>query len=360
MAAKGLLYKADKKRFSIIQRLWWSSIPALLIASPLAAQSPTAAICGSVYTQTGNPASGARIQSTQNGHSLSIRADEKGRFCYWAPPGLQTLGFEDVSKAETGSYEVTAEPESMLLLTIMLQKRTAASDKGQLVGKTAEALDPWGPARILTAKQIESLPNVGHLWALLNQTDSSIVTDTFDVSGMDSDQQFLLGVRGSSWTQNQALLNGLSVTDPSGAGMLYFPDVTSMGEIIYTAGDSPTAHTGPGAHIQMIPKTGEGKLHGDAFTFFQAGALQNVNPTGRDRFFGITESDERWKYMVNSGFQLGGPVGSFPWTYFGSISIRDFEKWIRNQVLPVSASVGQETFNLSGWLSSKDQLSFYW
>jgi hypothetical protein len=251
-------------------------------------------------------------------------------------------------------YQNVAEPERSFSLTAVLRRRAES-----IVNSTS-APDPWRPERVLTAKQIESLPNTGHLWALLNQIDASVVADIFDVAGMHSDQQFLLGVRGSSWTQNQAQLNGLNVTSPSGDGMLLFPDLTSMQEINYAIGDSPAWHTGSGAHISMILKTGERELHGQTYLFFQGGALQNGNPTQRYRFFGITDSDERWKHLVHGGFQLGGAAGRFPWTYFSSVSIRNLEKWIRNQRMPVSSNVSQGTFHLSGRLSPKDQLSFFW
>jgi hypothetical protein len=258
----------------------------------------------------------------------------------------------------------TDEPGKLPSLTVVLPDYAESildsnpwdNKKWQIAGTP----DPWQPERVLTAKQIESMPNTGHLWSLLNQTDASVVADIFDIAGMHSDQQFLLGVHGSSWTQNQAQLNGLNVTSPSGDGMLLFPDLTSVQEITYAIGDSPTWHTGPGAHISMTLKTGERKLHGQTYLFFQGGALQNVNPTQRYQFFGITDSDERWKHLVHGGFQLSGPAGRFPWTYFGSVSTQNMEKWIRNHGIPVSSSVSQETIHLSGRMSPKDRLSIFW
>jgi hypothetical protein len=261
-----------------------------------------------------------------------------------------------------GFFSVFSPAQDTQPLTVVLPDR-AKSILGSNPGDNNNSTDapaPRQPERVLTEKQIESMPNAGHLWALLNHTDASVVADIFDIGGMHSDQQFLLGVHGSSWTQNLAQLNGLNVTNPSGDGMLLFPDLTSVKEISYATGDSPAWHTGPGAHISMILKTGERKLHGQAYLFFQSGALQNVNPTERYQFFGITDSDERWKHFVRGGFQLGGPAGRFPWTYFGSVSTQNMEKWIRNHGTPVSSVVTQETVHLSGRLSPKDQLSIFW
>ena len=141
--------------------------------------------------------------------------------------------------------------------------------------------------------------------------------------------------------------------------MLVFPDMAAMESIIYTVGDSLTNHVGAGAHLDMIPKTGDRELHGQAQMFFQAGALQNTNSSERNRSFFITDSDERWRHFVNTSFQIGGPFGRKPWTYFGAFSARALEKWIRNQPEPVTGNLGQGTFSISGRLSSKDQIGIY-
>jgi hypothetical protein len=52
--------------------------------------------------------------------------------------------------------------------------------------------------------------------------------------------------------------------------------------------------------------------------------------------------------MVDGNFQIGGPLGSKPWTYFGAVSLRDQEKLIREHPLPVSGNVFQETIHLNG------------
>jgi hypothetical protein len=225
--------------------------------------------------------------------------------------------------------------------------------------RESEAPDPYPPERFLTANDIESLPSTGNLWSLLNRTESSVVTDIYDISGLHSDSQLLLGVRGSSWTQNQGVANGQTVSHPAGDGMLIDPDLTAVDSIVYTIGDSGTRHSGPGAHVEWTQKAGLQESHGQAQLFFQGGALQNTNVTARDRSFGITQSDERWKHFINGGVQLGGPLVSRRWTYFSSVSVRDLRKWIRNQALPVSGTVGQENLTLSGELSSGSRLTLH-
>lgn len=343
---------------------WIPVIILLLVAAmPARAQYPTSTISGTVRTEEGKPVADTRIQWIQHGHPITLLTDAIGGFCYYfVEPGRRILSFEHSSTSEAGRYEALINPGALLHLTVVLHDGAgdgSGSAYWEVEKQVIEVQDVWQPERVLTARQIESLPSAEHLWSFLNQTEPSVVADRYDISGMNSQRQLLLGVRGSSWTQNQASLNGLTVTHPSGDGMLAFPDMTAMEAIIYSVGDSQTRHTGSGAHLALIPKSGERELHGQAQFFFQSGALQNTNPTTRYRFFGITESDERWCHFVNGGVQLGSPVRNSPWSYFGSISVRDLEKHIRNHPLPVSGDVRQETFNLSGQLSPRNQVGFY-
>ena len=106
-----------------------------------------------------------------------------------------------------------------------------------------------------------------------------MVAERFDISGFYSHRQLLLGVRGSSWAQNQASLNGLSVTHASGDGMLVFPDLTTLEAIVFTVGYSPTQHTGAGAHLALLPKSRRARASwpdGDVFSMRRAAKHQCV------------------------------------------------------------------------------------
>ncbi len=335
----------------------------LTLSTHAHAQYPTSTISGSVRTEDGSPVPNATIQWIQNGQSVSLIADTTGVFSFhFVTPGQHSLSFEHPSTREIGRYQALISPGTSLRLAVILHSAPgngAGSSPWEIKRQEIVEENAWQPERVLTASQIESLPSTEHLWSLLNHTEASVVAGRFDISGLYSHRQLLLGVRGSSWSQNQASLNGMSVTHTSGDGMLLFPDLTTMEAIVFTVGDSPTQHTGPGAHVALLPKAGERELHGQTEMFFQCGALQNTNPSERYRFFRITDSDERWRHFANGGFQLGGAFGRRPWYYFGAISGRDLEKHIRNQSLPVSVKLGQGTFNLSGPLSSQDTVSFY-
>jgi hypothetical protein len=321
-------------------------------------------VSGSVRSEDGAPVPGVLIRWYQSGHPVTLVTDQAGSFAfYFAAPGRRVITFEHETAGRAGKFEVSFEPGTPLNLSILIRK-PGDSDTGggtwDIREDRSEGREAWPPERTLMRDRIEMLPGTEHLWSLLNHTEPSVVTDLYDIAGMSSHRQFLVGVRGSSWTQNQASLNGLAAGHPGGDGMLMFPDLAATEAVVYTIGGSAMGYTGPGAHLELLPKSGDGELHGEAFGFFQGGILQNTNVSQRLRFFGITESDERWKRFLNGGLQLGGPLRSRQWTYFASWSVRDTEKHIRNQVLPVSAHVDQASGTVAGQLPSGDKVAFFW
>jgi hypothetical protein len=333
-------------------------IMALSAASaPLLAQYST--ISGYVFVWDGKSSSDdVRIEWMQNGRLMTLTPDSNGFFYInFVPPGRYLFDFNRLSTGEHGRHEAIIGQSDYLAMDV---KFTSQGPIIALISSPHAELDAWPSERTLTENTLESLPETSNLWSFFSNTEGSVVTDWYDVAGMHSYRQMLIGVHGSSWTQNQATLNGVPINHPAGEGMLFLPDLSTMESVTYSIGGSPTVNTSPGAHFSMISKTGESQLHGEAYSFLQCGALQNNNLTEHYRFFGITEPDERWKHYLNGGFQLSGPMGKLPWTYFGAISARDISKRIRNQTLPVTSNVVQESLNFSGRLSTKDQLGIYW
>ena len=314
-------------------------------------------IDGIIRGSDGKPVAGAKIcvlhdeSGIEDGVEAQTVSDSEGRFTFFfINPGRTILHFDHDSMEGTAAYKTRLYPGQILRLEVQ-------------AGKAREvpvAPVSWKAEKVLAEEWMDVFPNTKHIWAFLNHSEPSVVAERYDVSGMHGHRQFLLGVRGSSYTQNPSDIDGIDISSPDGNGMLAFPDFAAMKSVVYTVGDSMNQHLGTGAHLSLIPKTGGRRMHGEARLFFQSGALQNTNPTERMQFFGITDSDERWRRFINTDFQLGGPVGQKSWTYFGAISLRDQEKYIREQILPVSATVVQETMNLSGSFSEKNRLSVYW
>jgi hypothetical protein len=326
------------------------------------AQSLSSTVSGIVSTDDGKPLPDVSIRWNQQGQSVLVSTDAEGRFTFaFTEPGIRTLRFEHTSTPAAGSYDAILHEDASMDLSVVLHRNKAGggSDVWSIQQRYRRPPAVASPERVISMDSMKFQPGTDSLWSFLNMTEPSVVTDRFDISGLHSYRQLRLGVRGSSLTQNQALVNGMTITHPTGEGLLGFPDLSAMESVVYSVGTSRTRHTGPGAHIELIPKTGSREPHGQARLLFQAGALQSSNVTPRYREFGLTESDERWKRFLNGGFQLGGPMGQSQWTYFTALSVRDAEKWVRNHDLPVSGTLGQETLNLVGQLSPENRLSIY-
>jgi len=350
-----------KKITAVIARGLLFLFLSFATAMPVLSQYQTSTILGLVRAN-GEPVPNARIEWTQDGQLRSLVTDSSGRFSFFfVSPGLHRFRFTHPSSMEAGEHVALVNVNASLSLDVVLRYHESLTGTDTWLIREQPTTVPVleQPERLITFRQIESLPHSEHLWSFLNHTEVSVITDRYDIGGLDSNRQYLFGVHGSSELQNQGILNGLNVNNPSNLEMLVFPDMAATESIIYTVGDSRTSHSGPGGHLDFIPKTGGRELHGQAQVFFQAGALQNINSSARNRSFFISDSDERWRHFVNGSFQIGGPIGKRPWSYFGAISVRDLEKWIRNHPVPVSGNLTQGTFSISGRLSSRDQIGLF-
>jgi hypothetical protein len=333
-----------------------------LLAALAAAQSVPSTVSGTVITDDGVPLPNVSVRWNQQGQSFAVATDSLGKFSFdFSEAGMRKLQFEHPSTVVTGIYDATLSENASIDLSVVLHRDdgSGGNDSWSIKRQYGKPPAMISAERLISLESMNAQPGTESLWSFLNMSEPSVVADRFDISGMHSYRQLLLGVRGSSWTQNQALVNGIAITNPSGEGMLAFPDMSAMDSVIYSVGTSSTKYTGPGGHIDLISKVGTAQPHGQVRMAFQSGALQNANVIGRYREFGFTESDERWKHFFNGGFQLGGPLGQSRWTYFTAISARDAEKRIRNHPLPVSGAVLQETFNAAGAWSSQDRLIFH-
>jgi len=326
------------------------------------AQNLSSTVSGTVTSDDGQPLPYVSVRWIQQGQALLVSTNAAGRFSVeFAEPGIRTLQFKHSSTSMVGSYNAVLHEDSSIDLSVILQRNqgSGGNDAWLIQRRYSKRPAVASSERVISTESMKFQPGTDSLWSFLNMTEPSVVADRFDISGLHSYRQLRLGVRGSSLQQNQALVNGMTITHPAGEGLLGFPDLSAMESVVYSVGTSKTRHTGPGAHIELIPKTGSREPHGQARILFQAGALQSSNVTPRYREFGLTQSDERWKRFLNGGFQLGGPIGRSQWTYFTALSIRDAEKRVRNHDLPVSGTLGQETLNLVGQLSPQNRLTIY-
>ncbi|PYV93626.1 MAG: hypothetical protein DMG05_00950 [Acidobacteria bacterium] len=333
----------------------WAS---LLWASSLKAQIPWGEISGEVFGFSGKPLSGAAVE-LENGPRLAVLTNEKGQFSFhFLPPAIYRVSFSHPLASQKAIFEIDNTFKYSSFLKVRLQEESPWT--WSLLEQRIRSPSTGIPEKIYSSDLLKSLPTTLHLATLLGNTEISAVAERLDGAGLHSDESMLLGARGSSWSQNETRLNGLALADLKGNSMASLPDLPALQTINYGVGNSWMDGSVPGIHLELTPKTGSEEVHGQGHFFFQSGALQSVNVTERHRSFGITQSDERFRHFFNGNFQLGGPIAKTPWTYFGSFSTQNLEKWVRNHPLPVSSTIYWGTLNLLGPVSITDQLGILW
>jgi len=327
----------------------------LFFAISLRAQ-PATELFGVVYEADNVPSAGVTVELTFRKLHLTQTTGPDGKFLFCClHEGQFEIVFHHRLASTAGEFTLTlagAKPSH-----VIAELQRGSSKEWQLREGPSYGDVPDTSARTYTRLDIARLPSALHLWALLGHTEVSATIERFDVAGMHGDDTMLFGSRGGSWSQNRVVWNGFNVTSGDGARTLLLPDLAAVDDITYDAGPASVASSG--AAVLLEPRKGESTLHGEGHIFFQSGALQNVNVTPRLRSFGITESDERYRYFAQGSAQFGGPLSS-SWTYYGAATRLQTEKWIRNYLLPISSTLTSETVHMLGDLSSRDRLGLAW
>jgi hypothetical protein len=328
----------------------------LLFAISLQARAAATELSGLVYEAGNVPLPGVTVELSFGKLHLTQTTGPDGRFRWCClPDGRIEIVFRHERASAAGEFSLTLTSARPSLVIAELQ--IGSSEGWKLREDPSYGDIPDSSSRTYTGADIAALPSTLNLWSFLGHTEVSATVERFDVAGMHSDEAMLFGSRGGSWSQNKVIWNGFNVTSGDGARTLLLPDLSAVASITHDAGSARISP--PGAAVLLEPRTGESALHGQGQLFFQSGALQNVNVTPRLRSFGITQSDERYRYFAQGNLQLGGPLSS-GWTYFGAASRLQTEKWIRNYLLPISSTLTSETVHLMGDVSARDRLGLVW
>ncbi len=324
--------------------------------SPLQALPAIAELSGVVHDAGLAPLANVTVELDSGKLRLTQATGPDGRFYFCClPAGEFKITFRHILASGTGELDLTLSPPGRHQVNAELQ--TANGEEWVLREDFSHEGSSETSTRAYTRQDVERLPSTLHLWRLIGNTEVSVTAERFDVAGMHSDETMLFGSRGGSWSQNKIVWSGFNLTSADGSRTLLLPDVSTLERITYDA--IPEEISLSGAKLALEPRLGGSTLHGEAHILFQSGALQNVNVTPRQRSFGITESDERFRHFAQGNVQLGGPFSS-GWTYFGAVSRQQAEKWIRNRPLPLTNVLTTGTVNLMGDVSPRDRLGLAW
>ncbi len=175
----------------------------------------------------------------------------------------------------------------------------------------------------LSREILSRLPNAGTVSTVLETLEPYAITDRIDVAGVESATDPLWSVRGSSWTQNRVLLDGLDITDPAGGSSLLYPDVSFFEDISLVTAANPPDAAGPGAELILRTRAAPSPFEGSFAVGYTGANLQSKNlddelvslgvePREVRRFpSALLELGGRGVYGAIHGFSLGARLPHF-------------------------------------------------
>ena len=147
-----------------------------------------------------------------------------------------------------------------------------------------------------------------------------------NVGGNESGQQTAFYSRGTSSSQNTWNYDGVNITDnaATGSAPMYF-DFGAFEEInITTGGASPNMQTA-GTGISFVIKQGTNKWVGQAQFYGNHNSLQSNNITPELQAQGAG-TGAPIKYILDYGFDIGGPIMSDRAWIWGDYGVQDIHK----------------------------------
>jgi len=183
------------------------------------------------------------------------------------------------------------------------------------------------------------LPTTRRIWSLIENQETSTVTDPLDTGGLQTGRLSLFGARGDSWTESEYSLNGFDVTDPYLPGRpLTDPDFDALADVTVVRSAKPAPFSGSGVNLILTtPQTPTG-LHGAARTFFSNHALQSDNMDAGLVQLGFL-GPERLRYLVDASGQLSGNLPRSDAPFFISLSTQQLSKTLGGFAAPIDADV---------------------
>jgi hypothetical protein len=166
----------------------------------------------------------------------------------------------------------------------------------RLDGRVASQSDADGLAR--------DLPSSRGAWSLLETVEPSAVVENITGASLYPGAPERFSMRGTSWTQNAVLLDGIDVTDPLRGGTpLILPDTDSLQSFEATSALAPAGYSVPGVTLDLAPREPPSSWGGTAQGYGLSSGLQSGIPTGEP------PPIARFGSLVDASLGVGGPVG---------------------------------------------------
>jgi hypothetical protein len=275
---------------------------------PLAAQTITGTIAGSVTDPSGSPVAGAsiRIEHLGTGVSRQIQSSEAGDFVAGSlAPGeyrlvVQMQGFKSAEKKGINLIAADRLSVGTIVLEIgAVEERVTVTAEGASV-QTVSA----EKSAAITSSQIDQLLVRGRsVTALLGLLPGVVDPQEGNIDTPTATSNF--NVNGSRNNTNNMTMDGVVISAPGGAANLLLPvsmDAVSEVKVLLSNFQAEYGRLS-GATVQMISKSGSRDFHGLG-SYFKRHEQFNANDFFRN-FNGLPKG----RYRFNTwSYNIGGPA----------------------------------------------------
>ena len=133
----------------------------------------------------------------------------------------------------------------------------------------------------LTADTLANLPLAENVYSVLETTQSEVISDRFNASGLNVGENARVGGFLGSWSQTSFRIGDIDITDPSGAGApLLFPDLIWWDRVTVSTALMPTDFNAPGLGVTLIPAPPGVVWNTTVRGSFSGGSLSSPTPGG--------------------------------------------------------------------------------
>jgi hypothetical protein len=332
-----------------------------MLSSGAFAQSQTGTLVGFVRDPQHHVITGVDIQLSRVDVSQPVSptiTDTKGRFKFLGlPAGLYSL--ELTLQGWQGQHfsHLTIDAARTLDVNVVLLPSPPNRSKGirslQLLDRDVVVARRFGKV------SMRELPTTRRIWSLVENQETSTVTDRLDTGGLETGTPELFSARGVSWTENQYSLNGFDVTDPYLPGLpLADPDFDTLAEVAIVRSAKPAWYSGSGVNLILTAPETPADLHGAVRVFFSNHALQADNLDARLVQLGFP-GPERLQHLVDASGQLSGrlPVRRAAMPFLISVSMQQLSKTLGGFASPIDAHVYHALAQFTPFRHGSKQLS---
>ncbi len=167
---------------------------------------------------------------------------------------------------------------------------------------------------------LQRTPGGRDIWSLVESKVPGLVTNRPDVGGASAGLQASASARGTPSSGNSHFINGLNVGSPTSAGASpYYYDFEALQEVQVSVGAHDVSVRSAGIVLNMATKTGTDQYRGRASLNWQGDATQATNVDEELAQFGFAEEAGATKMLLDTNFQLGGPIVRNKLRFFASL-----------------------------------------